>query len=761
MYDVTLGRDVETKKEIKIGDIERRSGLYILGRPRSGKTTLIKKIIAQDIDNGHGVFFLDPHGDAIEDLLTHIPSQREKDVFVLDPRNSEYAFGINPLDCADLRNPDAREDTFDRAIDIFTKLFANPQTGTLDVLLDKYLRNSFYPLLVNQGYTIAEIPLVLTDKHFRDHLLQHPILAKDYPEVVRFWQTEFPLLSPNDQRTEIQSTLTRLGSFTRPYIKRIVGQSHTTLDFTDIMDSGKILFVKLSTNLSVDHRRIIGTILVSHLVSAVFQRDTVPEQERRHFCIFVDEFQNFAGSEDFAILFTQGRKFAVATTIAHQERFGQFADNKAILGATDAAGNKVFFQLALRDAREQAAEVAKPSPTEIRLERHLGVSQNPFADLLRGHKHPDIHRFVQTYLRPLQYKLEDSQEDIEYERLLRQVLVDEAALSRVDERYEAIHASMARGRAIAVSYAALQNTEQVLVQVREHTERLIRLHESARGLKLSLRSLNIFLTAIMEGQIQPVQGQELFSHFLSAFVRLSAPVSGLSAQALELYISLVYGSPHLPRSIPLTLAARYQAIPHEELYRSVEAQYIRHVRAVADEYRQEALAERNEKRQDEYEQVLRIIMTWKRQVATYIWSLKPPHLLFIDPSKKDYKFFQALQLQPVRAFLTPYLFAKFTPPWYYYDPHGDPPTLHMPRNPTREMQEYAMFLQQYGEGGCVVMALLKAAFLGRGEASNNAPERSSYVNELFYEISTSTHDGIARDCRDGAIPRLASNQTAQ
>ena len=183
---VILGRDVETDKKIPISDMERRSGLYILGRTGTGKTTLIKNIIAQDIDNGHGVFFLDPHGDAIEDLLTRIPAKRQDDVFVIDPTDETYTFGMNLLACSDSSRLDEREKTFDRAKGIFTKLFANPQTGTLDVLLDKYLRNSFYPLIINQGYTIAEIPLVLTDPQFRDHLLQHPIIAKDYPEVDAF-----------------------------------------------------------------------------------------------------------------------------------------------------------------------------------------------------------------------------------------------------------------------------------------------------------------------------------------------------------------------------------------------------------------------------------------------------------------------------------------------------------------------------------------------------------------------------------------------
>ena len=331
-------------------------------------------------------------------------------------------------------------------------------------------------------------------------------------------------------------------------ILRPIGQTQTTLDFTKIMDSGKILFVKLTDALPRDVWRIIGTMLVSNLVHAVFDREKQPEADRRHFCIFVDEFEKFASSEDFAILFTQARKYAVATTIAHQERYGQFADNKRIAGATLTAVHKVFLQLTSPDAREVAPEVAKDSPTETRQERHLGISLEPFADLLRGHKHPDIQRFVQKYLRPLQHRLEDTKEDIEFERLLRLALLDEAALSRVDERYEAMHAAMARGRAIPVSNEALHHTEQVLEQVQEQTERLIHLHEIARGLRLSIRSLNSFLTAIMEGKITPEPGNELFSHFLLAFVPKFVSLSEQAAHLVSLYISLRYGNPRLPRA---------------------------------------------------------------------------------------------------------------------------------------------------------------------------------------------------------------------
>jgi type IV secretory pathway TraG/TraD family ATPase VirD4 len=349
MPDVILGKDVATGQKIPINDIDRRSGLYVLGIQGSGKTTLLKNLIFQDIRNGHGVFFLDPHGDAIDDLLAHIPHHRKDDVFVLDPTDDTHTFGINLFSCL---NPDSlreRSASYAQAEHIFTKLFANPQTEELDILLSEYLPNAFYPLIANQGLTLLEIPLLLREKTFRDRLLQSSSIPA---ETLDFWQEEFELLRADTQREETASTRRRINLFrTHEYVKHIVGQSTTTIDFTDIMDSGKILFVKLSSTLAPRVHELIGTMLVSNLVSAVLRREGIPEAERRHFCIFVDEFQRFASSEDFAVLFTQARKYNVATTVAHQERYGQFADNKRMLGATDTAANKIFLQQSQSDAQ--------------------------------------------------------------------------------------------------------------------------------------------------------------------------------------------------------------------------------------------------------------------------------------------------------------------------------------------------------------------------------------------------------------------------
>src|SRR5688572_14793009 len=130
LASVTLGRD-ETGQPIKIGDIERRSGLYVLGIQGSGKTTLLKNLIFQDIQNGHGVFFLDPHGDAIDDLLQRIPKEREQDVYLVDPTDDTHTFGINLFSCLDSESLRERSASYAQAEHIFTKLFANPQTQEL------------------------------------------------------------------------------------------------------------------------------------------------------------------------------------------------------------------------------------------------------------------------------------------------------------------------------------------------------------------------------------------------------------------------------------------------------------------------------------------------------------------------------------------------------------------------------------------------------------------------------------------------------
>ena len=616
---VTLGTDVETGQPIWIGDIERCGGLYVLGKPRTGKSNLLISLALQDFARGIGGIFIDPHADAVQAILDRMPGNRINDVIVLDPTHPEYAFGINPLYCHNPHDLRERQLSFGQTWDVFAKAFAEDDER-LGILLSKYLGNCLYPLIEHQGYTLYDLWYFLHDQSFRDSVLRK---VTHHPEVLEFWYDDYEKLMPRLKIEEPRSLLNRIDSLRRnPYIKHVISQAHSSIDFVKVMEENKIVLLRMPPWQDRESQTFIGTLVISQLLKAIFLRADVSEHLRTPFAIYCDEFQMFA-TPDFAKLFTQTGKYRVMPAVAHQDRVGQFKPNDPNRGATLVALHKVFFSTSVPDSGEVAPEVAKPSPTEIKLQKQLVISHEPFADLLRGHKNPDMHRFIENYLRPLQFRLEDTRDDIEGERLLRLAILDEAALSRVDERYEALEAStMERGRNFTASYAALQHTEQLLVQTQAQTERLRRLHDSARHLRLSIRSLNTFLTAIMEGRIRPEPGQELFSHFLLAFVRLCTYVPSRAADVFGLYISLHYGNPRLPRTLPVAFAAKYQLTNVEEVYHHVETEYQRRVLAISERNRRKYEEDIGVKNELWHDWIVKKMFTWKHLGRGSDFSLK-------------------------------------------------------------------------------------------------------------------------------------------
>jgi hypothetical protein len=220
-------------------------------------------------------------------------------------------------------------------------------------------------------------------------------------EVADFWQYEFEAKRERDQQEQVQAALIRVRTLlNHQYVRDIVGQLKTTVDFSQIMQKKQILLIKLSASLAPDIKKFIGTILISELLHATRER---PVDQRSQFCIFVDEFQNFV-TDDFATLINEGRKFGVATTIAHQERYGQLLENRKVLGATAATANKVLFQVTHEDAKEFAPEFAMspPDPTD-----NLVIAQDPLTVLLkRGHHNPAISEFIHEFLQPIMNNIE-------------------------------------------------------------------------------------------------------------------------------------------------------------------------------------------------------------------------------------------------------------------------------------------------------------------------------------------------------------------
>jgi hypothetical protein len=555
---VTIGHDVETGEIIRLGDKERCGGVYVLGKKRTGKSNLLINLARQDMENGHGLLFIDPHADAIADIIVRLPGHRRDDVILLDPTDETYAFGINPLACSNPKSLKERNITFGQAMDIFKKLFSDPETGELGILLSKYLRNSFYPLIENQGYTLLDIELFLTDKQFREHLLKN---VSFNPQVIHFWQNEFGRLPKKDQVGEIQSTLNRLNPFlTREYIRDIIGQGKNAIDFGKCMDTKKIVLLRMPTWLDDEVKTFIGIIIISQLLKAVWLRSDITKQERIFFALYCDEFQNFA-TPDFAKLFTETGKFNIMPAVAHQVREGQLKQGDPNRGATDAAAIKIFFQLAVKDSKEQALTFTKKPSQEA-----FAISRQPFDDLLRGgHTNPIIQSFTDRYLRPLQYRLEDIKEEMEGEKLLRQYFVDKAALYRVYERIAALKEKLGYDpvKCINAQYNALVVQQDALMGALDQSEKLMSMHQGYTQLRLRLRSLNEFLTSLMEGRITP--GNEEFSLFIASFVCACSfsLVPFKYVKLLTLYISLKYGNPKIPRTVPYALAQAHGVFQKE------------------------------------------------------------------------------------------------------------------------------------------------------------------------------------------------------
>jgi hypothetical protein len=284
---------------------------------------------------------------------------------------------------------------------------------------------------------LAEFPLFFRDANFRAYIvgnMKYNLQVKDY------WLKTFASKSRHDQESQMEAAQTRIEIMLgHPYVIDIVGQKLTTFSFENIMQFNRCVLVRLSSDMSYESKKIIGTIFISELLQAIQKR-----VNRRQFCIFVDEFQNFASYDDFSILVTQAPKFGIATTIAHHERVGQLAEDPAIIGATSAIANKVLFQITARDAIDFAPEFAEKPPTEIKHEPELIVAQEPVIELLkRGHRNERIQESVTSLLRPWADNIKRLKEKIDSERIGRTALVDEATLYRDQASIAQMDARMA------------------------------------------------------------------------------------------------------------------------------------------------------------------------------------------------------------------------------------------------------------------------------------------------------------------------------
>lgn len=282
--------------------------MYIIGKTGTGKSSLIANMASSDMSQGNGLALLDPHGDLAESLLHHVPKERIKDVIYFNPGELEYPIAFNPLENIP---KDYHHLVVSGLISVFKKIwseFWGPR-------LEHILRYSLFTLLEYPEATLLDITRLLTEPWFRSKVLAH--VTK--PEIRAFWTFEFDKYSQWLRSEAVAPILNKVGQFlTSLPLRNVVGQSKNTFSLKDVMDTGKILIVNLAKGkVGEDCSSLLGSMIVTEIFLSALSRVNVPEDKRRSFYLYVDEFHNFV-TISFADILSECRKYGLNLVLAHQ-----------------------------------------------------------------------------------------------------------------------------------------------------------------------------------------------------------------------------------------------------------------------------------------------------------------------------------------------------------------------------------------------------------------------------------------------------------
>ncbi|MCX8034897.1 MAG: hypothetical protein N3A71_01245 [Candidatus Dojkabacteria bacterium] len=301
-------------RDVCMGNIDdRRRHMYIIGQTGTGKSKFMDNLALQDINAGHGICFIDPHGEEVEWLLERIPPHRIEDVIYWDPGDFERPFGFNILENYSEEDKHAVVNSFYAMIQ---KLFDPNNQGITGPVLERAIRSTLLLAMSKPGTTLIEaMKCLLLDWNVINHLLQY---ATD-PFVIDYWTKEVPS-TPENRRGELLGYFTsKLDRFISNRVMRnMLGQSKSAFELRQVMDSGKILLINLSKGrIGKENSEFLGLLLVPKILRAAMTRVDIPQEKRKDFFLYVDEFQNFA-TDSFAEILSEARKFRLNLTVANQ-----------------------------------------------------------------------------------------------------------------------------------------------------------------------------------------------------------------------------------------------------------------------------------------------------------------------------------------------------------------------------------------------------------------------------------------------------------
>lgn len=355
-YNVFRG----VKKPIRLSLQDRQRHMYVVGQTGTGKSTYLENLALQDMLNGDGFAFVDPHGDTAEKLLSMVPRERTEDVIYFSPAEMEYPLGLNLFE---YQTPDQKDFLIQEVLNMLYKLYDPQHQGIMGPRYEHLFRNAALTVMADpDGGTFIDIPKLFRDPAFVKQKLQY---VKD-PNVLEFWQKEMPQSQRSNDFGEIVGWfVSKFGAFlSNEMMRNIIGQSKSAFDLREIMDNKKILLVNLSKGRTGQlNMQLLGMIFVMKFQAAAMSRANIPESERVDFSLYVDEFQNFS-TDSFATILSEARKYRLNLIVANQFTTQLTEEiREAVFGNV---GTTVGFRVGDRDA-ETLRKYFRPSFDETDL----------------------------------------------------------------------------------------------------------------------------------------------------------------------------------------------------------------------------------------------------------------------------------------------------------------------------------------------------------------------------------------------------------
>jgi hypothetical protein len=332
------------EKPFGISPVDRRQHLYIIGKTGTGKTTLLRNLICQDLERGHGVALIDPHGDLAEEILDCIPSWRADDVLYFNPADTDFPVGFNLV-----RSSIASRKYLEASavVGAFKHIWRDSWGPRLEYILYAGVA----ALMECENVSLLSLPRMLTDARYRRWVLKQ---VAD-PMVRAFWEREFAGFDKRLLAEIISPIQNKVGQLLMAApLRNVFGQVKNKIDPRFIMDNRRIFIANLSKGrLGEDKSNLLGSLLVSKFQTAAMERSDLAEEKRTDFFFYIDEFPNFS-TDSFAGILSEARKYRLHLTLAHQYMDQMTKEvREAVFGNV---GSILSFRVGLADARTLANE---------------------------------------------------------------------------------------------------------------------------------------------------------------------------------------------------------------------------------------------------------------------------------------------------------------------------------------------------------------------------------------------------------------------